>query len=313
MPFCPSCGERVSKKDKFCFSCGANLPKERQQEKKPTVDSPEHKTKGLNWFKRHLDWTLGFAAVSAYGIAFGASSIFEFTFPTVPYEVTDVVFALVSNIIILPVALWVLRQKGRKLWWLFILFAPFGWIFIILLDNHGYLTKPKNEIRKRCLDYILEEAKVGLFRDKEANRMRDAVVEYAASAYYDSHALEQLRRAASRFAQSADEILKRRNAMGSVQEEVAYLYALWQVAYINYDDWAKAQYAATKAIAGGLIPDEKAVLRFAKNAQKSENKAAKEQGRSINRLRVTASELQQIITTASAAVLDDKWEPAVED
>ena len=55
---------------------------------------------------------------------------------------------------LLPTNGWILRKKARSLWWVLILFVPFGWIVFLSLENRkigeildirkGVITKIKS-------------------------------------------------------------------------------------------------------------------------------------------------------------------------
>ena len=88
----------------------------------------------MNWFQRHLNWTVVLAAVVGGWIAFGAGFSFEALYSGVPDEAFFAIL-FIPLAIIFPVAGWALKQKGRSLGWLGIFFVPFGWIFFLCLEN----------------------------------------------------------------------------------------------------------------------------------------------------------------------------------
>jgi len=45
-----------------------------------------------------------------------------------------------GGIFMLVVSGWVIKQKGRSLWWLLLFFVPFGWISFFLLENRSNET-----------------------------------------------------------------------------------------------------------------------------------------------------------------------------
>ena len=95
----------------------------------------------MNWFQRHLNWTVVLAAVAGYAIAVGAGFTIESLNPSAPDEAFLGIF-FIPLAILLPVAGWALKQKGRSLGWLGIFFVPFGWIFFLCLENRRRLAEP---------------------------------------------------------------------------------------------------------------------------------------------------------------------------
>ena len=91
----------------------------------------------MNWFKRHLNWTLIFAYAAGILAVFLLTSIGE-------GAATFGVFLCIAWV--LGVSGWFLSQKGRSLWnicWLFL-----GWIgFIVLLclaNKKNLIELPSN-------------------------------------------------------------------------------------------------------------------------------------------------------------------------
>ncbi len=85
---------------------------------------PEHwnKIRNPSWFERHLNWSLVILCLPGTLSMRAASEYMILWF-----------FGL---ILWLPVVFWVLREKGRSLWWLLVLLIPVIPLFIILcLEN----------------------------------------------------------------------------------------------------------------------------------------------------------------------------------
>jgi uncharacterized membrane protein YhaH (DUF805 family) len=93
-----------------------------------------------NWFERHLNWTVAIASCITVLIEY------IILFEVVPsstsasnFEILSILFVwfiafLAYPIIMLVVGSWGLHQKGRSLWWLFLV-VPFGWIPYVCLKN----------------------------------------------------------------------------------------------------------------------------------------------------------------------------------
>jgi len=96
----------------------------------------------MKWFKIHLNWTVIFAwgAAELLLIPFIAFMAFVIE-PHMPEAVTNVIAWLVLAIILIASPLfvsgWALRRKDRNLWWLLILFVPFGVIVSLCLESRG--------------------------------------------------------------------------------------------------------------------------------------------------------------------------------
>ena len=55
-------------------------------------------------------------------------------------EIVTGLAAFVAIIVVLPIALWVVKRKGRSFWWLCLLLIPFGWIGVLFLRNQRELS-----------------------------------------------------------------------------------------------------------------------------------------------------------------------------
>jgi len=101
----------------------------------------------MNWFQRHLNWIWVLTVVAFYPLDFALGLLIGLvlysTDPYMAYETVEgiaVAIAVIVNLVILfLVSGWVLRQKSRSLWWLLILFVPFGGIVFLCLENRSYL------------------------------------------------------------------------------------------------------------------------------------------------------------------------------
>lgn len=96
----------------------------------------------MNWFQRHLNWTvvLGFLGLFLLNMLLGF--IFGLTFYDLPenaLEGAGAVIGFLTTIIGGSIIVgWMLRQKHRSLWWLLLWwFVPFGWIFVLTLQNRS--------------------------------------------------------------------------------------------------------------------------------------------------------------------------------
>lgn len=93
---------------KFCPRCGQKLMDFDLEEKQRYMYQPEAPLKERNWFQRHLNWTW----VLAYLLWFVINAYANDPFGIVWW------LSLVAAIFCLIVSGWVIKQKGRRLWWL---------------------------------------------------------------------------------------------------------------------------------------------------------------------------------------------------
>ncbi len=96
----------------------------------------------MNWFQRHLNWTviLGFAGL--YLLAMLLGFIFGYNFYYLPESALEGAGATIGFLTLFIggsiIVGWMLRQKGRSLWWLLMWwFVPFGWIVVLALGNRS--------------------------------------------------------------------------------------------------------------------------------------------------------------------------------
>ncbi|APH13057.1 hypothetical protein ASJ33_07760 [Dehalococcoides mccartyi] len=120
----------------------------------------------MSWFKKHLHWTLVIGLLIIPNVWYASlfiTDFYGFTGDTVPDKYGFVIIQIITGLvcIIWPFILsgWVLKQKGRHLAWLLLLFIPSGWISLFILDNHRTNppsrlpdTKPENPILQPATD-----------------------------------------------------------------------------------------------------------------------------------------------------------------
>jgi len=93
-----------------------------------------------SWIERHINWTWGIV-VCIIGLV------------SIPIAVvTDsTAIQVVLAIGIIGISIWLLHMKHRKISYIFVLLVPFGWIFLLWLENHNYVIDEINgvQIRRR--------------------------------------------------------------------------------------------------------------------------------------------------------------------
>jgi len=135
MPFCSNCGKEISKDTKFCPECGKPLTDTHSEQVATSalykeVSGVEQRTH-VNWFERHLNWTMVLAWVGACVIAVIVALPIALINSYMSEEALYGIEIIINLIVILPVAVWVLRKKNRSMWWLLISGSP----FFLLLSN----------------------------------------------------------------------------------------------------------------------------------------------------------------------------------
>ncbi|MCK4354208.1 MAG: zinc ribbon domain-containing protein, partial [Dehalococcoidia bacterium] len=110
MKYCPNCGKAGVEGMKFCPQCGRRLMGLHLEEKQRSAPKPEAPLEQRNWFEGHLNWTWVFAYLIWLPL--------NLSYNIVPQVIGAVFLLFVSG--------WVIKQKGRTLWWILLspLFSP---------------------------------------------------------------------------------------------------------------------------------------------------------------------------------------------
>ncbi|MBA7503107.1 hypothetical protein ES706_01714 [subsurface metagenome] len=120
MPFCPNCGKEVSEDAKFCPKCGKRLIKTQSEQPATSALYKEVSAgelgKRMNWFERHLNWTMVLAWVGAYVIAFAVVFFAALVDPSISDETAEGIGVVIALVVSLAVGYWVLRKKNRSMW-----------------------------------------------------------------------------------------------------------------------------------------------------------------------------------------------------
>ena len=144
--FCPNCGKAGVEGLKFCPQCGQKLVAFTSEESQIHVGKVEAPPKEMNWFERHLNWTMVLAWLSTYPIAFLVGSIVVGIDPYISGDAVWGIAVIISLIVTIAVGQWVLKKKNRSMWWLLI--SPF--IFFLLIENHSFM---RDEHGRTAADY----------------------------------------------------------------------------------------------------------------------------------------------------------------
>lgn len=149
---CPNCFAVVALGARFCGNCGYMIDwTTHQQPPSPhqTTRPPKNKSQ-MNWFERHLNWTIVLAYLGAWianliVFIFVGSAIVQAD-PHVSGEairnVRDIIIGTITLAVLIPTWGWSLRRKNRSLWWLLLgLLVPFGGIALLVLKNRSQISE----------------------------------------------------------------------------------------------------------------------------------------------------------------------------
>ena len=96
----------------------------------------------MNWFQRHLNWTVVLGFIGLYLLAILLAFIFGFVFYDLPESALEGAGAMIGFLTLFIggsiIVGWMLRRKSRRLWWLLMWWlVPFGWIIVLTLENRS--------------------------------------------------------------------------------------------------------------------------------------------------------------------------------
>ena len=253
----------------------------------------------MSWFQRHLNWTWVFAYL--IWIPLNASR--------------DVEPQIIGAIFLLVVSGWVIKQKGRSLWW--VLLTPF--FSPLWLKNKSLVSQSvptiKDEERQECLAYYEEEKKLRLLYERVEQLFDKRVGKYenelsrarrrSADDFFAS--LEKIGEVTEYISQGATEIVKRKKQMRPAPPAGLAMASAWEAAYLDYEAFRDP----SNIVAGSDIVRVEAKRRKAKelstNLNKSLRKAWKEEKEFRKRLKLSSGEYQRIVDNAARAVAADEW------
>ena len=147
MYYCPTCRQQVSYGLRFCGNCGNALTWEQRTPSPPIYQQPindqqqvphyqqqpsySQQQDRMNWFQRHLNWTWVLCLLLTFVVAFVTGFLMAIVDPNVSEDVADVVGWIIYLVVMLPVSGWIIKQKGRSLWWILLS----GWFSPLWLGN----------------------------------------------------------------------------------------------------------------------------------------------------------------------------------
>ena len=93
----------------------------------------------MNWFRRHLNWTMVLAILAQFPIGYIVGSFIQVVNPYVSTGIYYALVYLVTLAWLFVIAGWVLKEKRRSLWNLLWLIVPYvGLIVFLCLENRTY-------------------------------------------------------------------------------------------------------------------------------------------------------------------------------
>jgi hypothetical protein len=160
------------------------------------------------------------------------------------------------------------------------------------------------------LDYLGDEWKLRAFQDKEAQLYTQALDGYSPKpAAKNTDALKDLYAAANRMAQSAAELVRRKDAMTSVPDKATSLFFAWHAAYTDYLAWTVAQVDTIEAKIEGVVPDAAKLKELQGKSEESRADAETEEAKLMKQLGMTPLDAEQLRERADQAANQDRWQP----
>ncbi len=221
----------------------------------------------------------------------------------------------VAAILLLIVSGWVIKQKGRRLWWILLtpVFSP------LWLKNKkegefvSYETPIQGNERHECLTYYEEEKKLRLLYERVAQLCDKRLGKYekmysqarkARSEFWSS--LDKIYEVREYMLHAATEIVRRKKEMRLAPSSASAMSSAWLAAYLDYEALSGTPIVASSHIVEFAYREEIAKESF-ENYSKSIQKAWKEEKEFRKRLKISSSEYQSIVDYADIAVAADEW------
>jgi hypothetical protein len=165
------------------------------------------------------------------------------------------------------------------------------------------------------LDYFGEEWTLRAFQEKGAEVYTAAAAEFDPSVAAKNPAgYENIYIAANQLAQSAAELMRRKDALKSVPDKATSLYFAWHAAYTDYLTWATSQAGYLGAKMSGATAEEGAaegpsLKELQTKSEASRANAEAEEQQLLKQLKLTPADIEQLRDRATTAVNQDKWKP----
>ena len=252
----------------------------------------------MNWFQRHLNWTWVFAYLIWIPLNYS----------------DDAIPPIIGAIFLLVVSGWVIKQKGRSLWWILltIIFSPL-WLKNKRLVNQS-LPAIKDEERQECLAYYEEEKKLRLLYErveqlfnKSLGRYEDAYFQArkARSEFWSS--MDKIFEVREYMSHAATEIVNRKKAMRPAPSAALAMSSAWLAVYLDYEASRDPSNIVASSNSVEVAIQQERAKELSANFNKSLRKAWKEEKEFRKRLKLSSGEYQRIADYAEIAVAADEW------
>ncbi|MFC2022374.1 hypothetical protein ACFLTR_04115 [Chloroflexota bacterium] len=257
----------------------------------------------MNWFQRHLNWTWLFAYLIWIPLNYS----------------DDAIPPIIGAIFLLVVSGWVIKQKGRSLWWILltIIFSPL-WLKNIILVSQSLPTM-KDEERQECLAYYEDEKKLRLLYERVEQLFDKGLGKYEDALFKARRArgeavmdgvlanLEKIFEVKEHFSHASIEIVKRKKEMTVVSSLASAMSSAWLAAYLDYEALRDPSNIVASSDSIVVAIQQERAKELSTNFNKSLRKAWKEEREFRKRLKLSSGEYQRIVDNAARAVATDEW------
>jgi hypothetical protein len=110
----------------------------------------------MNWFEKHLNWTLILVYICIYPVLFILGLCTGYILAIIGITITDdilntieIVSYIITFIWLVSGTVWYINEKCRSLWWGVLMFIPLGLIWLLLLKNNN-INQTKEYIEWTC-------------------------------------------------------------------------------------------------------------------------------------------------------------------
>lgn len=251
----------------------------------------------MNWFQKHLNWTWVFAF-----------------WIWIPLNLShSIILWIIGDVLLLVISGWVIKQKGRSLWWIFLtpVFSPL-WLSNKSLVGQSLPTITDEE-RRECLAYYAQEKKLRLLYESVEQLFNKRLGEYE-DEYFQARRhrrefwsiMEKIGEGYEYFSHAATEIINRKKAMRPAPLAASAMCSAWFRAYLDYEALRHAPMVAGHDTMEVKLREAKAKELFA-SYKKAIQRAWNEEREFRKRLNLTSDEYQNIVDHATIAVEADEW------
>ncbi|PPD57792.1 hypothetical protein [Dehalogenimonas etheniformans] len=163
------------------------------------------------------------------------------------------------------------------------------------------------------IDYVGDEWTLRAFQEKGAEVYTTAAAQFdPTAAAKNPAAYENIYIAANQLAQSAAELLRRKDALKSVPDKATSNYFAWHAAYSDYLAWANAQADYLGSKLAGIKAEEGAsegpsLKDLQSKSEESRAAAEAEEQKLLKKLKLTPADIDQLRDRASNSIAQDKW------